>query len=341
MKTKGGKLCLAVISLLVVFSYVTIAAATSPDLDFFKGKVVQYIVSTKPGGGHDLYARVISKYMQKYIPGSTIIVKNVPGAGHIIGANEIYLSKPNGLTIGTFSTGIIYAQILSMPGVRFDLGKYSWIGKANSETWVLIVSVKSPYKTFNDIMESKQPVTLGAAGVGTAAYNDVLILAAVTGAPLKVIPGYTGRETEMAMMRGEVVGQMASYAGLMGFIKAKECRVILQCAAKKHKDLKDVPLASELKLNDTAKKMLALIDGQVQLGRLACGPPNIPAGRLQVLRNAYKKVFTDPDFLKETARMDMDLDPGFGDDVARLVKAAVNQPPENMAILKKIIKVEQ
>lgn len=340
MKTKGGKFCLAVISLLVVFSYVNIAAAASPDLDFYKGKIVQYIVSTKPGGGHDIYARIIAKYMQKHIPGSTVIVKNVPGAGHIIGANEIYLSKPDGLTIGTFSTGVIYAQIAGLPGVRFDLGKYSWIGKANSETRVLIVSVKSPYKTFKDVMESKEPIKMGATGVGTAAYNDVLIVSAVTGANLKVIPGYAGRETEMSMMRGEVVGQLASYIGLSSFIKAKECRVLLQFAAKKHKDLKDVPLASELKLTDKAKKILAVIDSQAELGRLAAGPPNIPAGRLQVLRDAYKKALTDPEFLKEMAKMDLDLDADYGDNVARLVKAAVNQPPENMAILKNIIKVE-
>jgi len=72
-----------------------------PGRRFYKGKVINYIVSTKPGGGYDAYARIIGKYMQKYIPGVTVIVKNIPGAGNIIGANEIYLAKPNGLTIGT------------------------------------------------------------------------------------------------------------------------------------------------------------------------------------------------------------------------------------------------
>jgi hypothetical protein len=73
---------------------------------------------------------------------------------------------------------------------------------------------------------------------------------------------------------------------------------------------------------------------------LTAGPPNIPAGRLQVLRDAYKKALTDPGLLKEAVKMDMDIDPGFGEEVATLVKAAINQPPDNMEILKKIIKVE-
>lgn len=337
MKTKI--LYSAVIVAAIFFYYAGIAAA-APDYGFFKGKVINYIVATKPGGGYDAYARVIGKYMQKYIPGVTVIVKNTPGAGHIIGANETYLAKTDGLTMGTFNTGLIYSQIAGLPGIRFDLAKYSWIGKASSETRVFIVGINTPYKTFKDVLESKEPIKMAASGVGTAAYNDNLIVAAATGANLKVIPGYGGREGEMAMLRGEVSGQIGSYVGLTGFIKAKECRVLLQIADKKHKDLQDVPLASELKISEKAKKIIAVINSTAELGRLTAGPPNISAERLQVLRDAYKKALTDPNLLNEAAKMDMDIDPGFGDNVAKLVKAAINQPPDNMAILKKIIQVE-
>lgn len=325
---------------LLVLSLAGAAGAASSDYNFYKGKVINYIVATKPGGGYDAYARVIGKYMQKYIPGSTVIVKNLPGAGHIIGANETYLAKSDGLTIGTFNTGLIYSQIVGFPGVKFDLAKYSWIGKASSETRVLIVGNNTPFKTIKDILDSKEPIKMAASGVGTAAYNDVLITAAATGANFKVIPGYGGREGEMAMLRGEVVGQIGSYIGLAAFIKAKECRVLLQIAAKKHRDLKDIPLASELKISEKAKKILAVIDSTAELGRLTAGTPNIPAARLQVLRDAYRKALADPGLLKEAAKMDMDIDPSYGEDVAKLVRSAINQPPENMELLKKIIKIE-
>lgn len=316
------------------------AAAPAPGLDFYRGKVINYIVATKPGGGYDAYARLIGKYMQQYIPGVTVIVKNVPGAGHIVGANETYLAKPDGLTIGTFNSGLIYSQIVGSPGIRFDLTKYSWIGKASNEVRVLVVGVKTPYKTFKDILESKEPVKMAASGVGTSAYNDVLLAASATGAPFKVIPGYGGREGEMAMMRGEVAGQIGSYIGLTAFIKAKECRVILQIGARKHRDLSDIPLASELKITDKAKKILAVIEGTAELGRLTAAPPNVPAGRLQVLRDAYKKALTDPELLKEAAKLGFDIDPGYGEEAAKLVRGAINQPLENMEILKKIIKTE-
>src|ERR687898_1689453 len=96
------------------------AAQAQTGADFYKGKTVTYIVSTAPGGGFDLYGRLISEYMQKYLPGSTFVVKNVPGAGHLIGTNTIYSSKPDGLTIGNFNNGLIYNQLIKTEGVKFD-----------------------------------------------------------------------------------------------------------------------------------------------------------------------------------------------------------------------------
>src|SRR3954465_11214105 len=103
----------------------TVLAASHPSVaqeaaDFFKGKTVTYIVSTAPGGGYDTYGRLVAEYMQRNLPGSTFVVKNVPGAGHMIGANTIYASKADGLTIGTFNTGLIYNQLIQAEGVKFD-----------------------------------------------------------------------------------------------------------------------------------------------------------------------------------------------------------------------------
>ena len=67
--------------------------------------------------------------MQRYLPGSTFVVRNMPGAGHMIGANAIYAAEPDGLTIGTFNTGLIYNQLIGHSGARFDLNRMSWIGK--------------------------------------------------------------------------------------------------------------------------------------------------------------------------------------------------------------------
>ena len=98
------------------------------DLAFFKGKTVVLIVSTRPGGDYDFFGRLIASGLKKYLPGSTVIVKNIPGGGMVIGANEIYKAIPNGLTIGTFNSGILVSQLVKSAGVHFDLSKFTWLG---------------------------------------------------------------------------------------------------------------------------------------------------------------------------------------------------------------------
>src|SRR6201991_401483 len=154
--------------------------------DFYKGKTVTYIVSTAPGGGYDLYGRLIAEYMQKYLPGSTFVVKNVPGAGHLVGTNTIYAAKPDGLTIGTFNTGLIYNQLIGLDGVKFDLTKMSWIGKASSEARVIVIAAQSPIKTFQELREQKQPVNFATAGIGSAAYVETLMLTNLLKLPVKI-----------------------------------------------------------------------------------------------------------------------------------------------------------
>src|SRR5688500_15609083 len=96
------------VSAAVIVAVASAAPALSADdpAAFFKGKTITWIVSTGPGGGHDFYARLISRHMQKFLPDVTIVVKNVGGAGHIQGANMVYAARPDGSTIGSFSTGL-------------------------------------------------------------------------------------------------------------------------------------------------------------------------------------------------------------------------------------------
>ncbi|MFM1815472.1 MAG: hypothetical protein RLZ98_2167 [Pseudomonadota bacterium] len=118
------------------------SVAADEGKEFYKGKTATWFVATGPGGGHDFYARLLARHMPKYLPGVTIVVANRPGAGHIIAANIINASKPDGLAWGSFSTGLVYSQIMKTRGIRFDLAKMSWIGKAASDPRTIIVATK-------------------------------------------------------------------------------------------------------------------------------------------------------------------------------------------------------
>src|SRR5262252_5961308 len=201
------KRILSLAALAILSSSTAFAAATA---DYFKGKTITYIVATSPGGGYDTYGRLISRYLVKYLPGSRILVKNVPGAGNIIGANEIYSARPDGLTIGMFNTGLIYDQLIKRQGVMFDLTKFSWIGKAAYETRALMLSKSSGFKSFDDMMKAKGPVKFAASGIGAASYNDTRMLADALHLNVQIVNGFTGNEGEMSMLRGEVVAEVGT-----------------------------------------------------------------------------------------------------------------------------------
>lgn len=305
------------------------AAAAQTGRDFYKGKTVTYIVATTAGGGYDAYGRLVADFMQKHLPGSTFVVRNMPGAGHLIGANAIYHSKPDGLTIGTFNTGLIYNQLINLQGVKFDLKKMSWIGKAASDPRIFVISAKSPIKSFQDLRESKQVVNFATSGVGSASFVETKILSDALNLPIKIIPGFSGAEDMMAMRRDEITGIIGSRSSFEDFVKNGYARYIAQIGGSE----KDVPQLSALVKDPDGKALVALIQSQGDLGRLTAGPPGIPEDRLEALRTAYRSALEDKELRARAAKFGRPLDPAVGEDVAKMVREALDQTPKMVALL--------
>jgi tripartite-type tricarboxylate transporter receptor subunit TctC len=163
------RLSLSVLVGILVAAMLGVAApATAQSAEeFFKGKTLTYIVATAPGGGYDTYARLIAGHMEKYLPVKNISVKNVPGAGHIIGANQLHASKPDGLTIGTFNTGLVYAQLVERKGIKFDLGNFTYLGKSAADPRTIMVSTQSGIESFDQLVGSERQVKFAGAGPGS------------------------------------------------------------------------------------------------------------------------------------------------------------------------------
>lgn len=313
---------------------VSASALAQQGADFYKGKTVTYIVATKAGGGYDFYGRLVAEYMQKYLPGSTFIVKNVPGAGHLIGANAVYASKPDGLTLGSFNTGLIYSQLIKLPAMRADLSQMSWVGKAASDPRVFVIASQSPIKTFDDFRKQTKPVNFATAGVGSAAYVETLIISRAMNLPIKLLTGYNGNEDQLAMRRGEIIGTGGSRSSMADFVKNGYGRFIAQIGGKE----KDVPQLETFTTDPKAKTLIALVKSQGEISRLTAGPPGIPADRLAALRAAYKKAMEDKDAQAKVEKLGRPLDPGYGEDVAKMIKEALDQSPETIALLKEFLK---
>jgi tripartite-type tricarboxylate transporter receptor subunit TctC len=310
------------------------SVAMAAEADYFKGKTVTYVVATGAGGGYDFMGRLTSKYMQKYIPGSTFIVRNIPGAGHIIGTNFIYNSKPNGLTMGTFNTAMVYNQIVKAKGVKYDMAKMNYLGKSSSSPQVLMLSTKLPYKSLEEIKASGKVLKMATGGPGSGRWAVSKMAEMAFGLKFQMIPGYMGPDAFLAMQRGEIDIMAGSVDANEVMVTQGKGRFLVQFANTRDPDAKDTPTASELLSDSGMKQLAALVTvAQGEIHRITALPPKVPAARITFLRDAYKKAHQDKGFNDEAKKADRPLNPLFGEDVDKAIQGVANPAPKVAALL--------
>jgi len=308
-------------------------AAANP----FAGKNITYIVATNAGGGYDAYARMIGKFMTKYLGADNIIIENIPGAGQIVGTNTLWKAKPDGLTIGTFTAGLLYNQILQRDTLQFDLKEFVWVGKAAGEPRSIVVSKSCPVQTMQELINSKETIKFSSAGIGSASYVDTKLLIEALKLPLEVLAGFDGTEGEMSMMRGEVCGQFGTTSSLQQFVNAGEGHFIMTVGGT----IDGVPNVWDFVKDDRAKNIITLIEALAKLGRVTVAPPGLPKNLYDQWVAAYKSSLTDPELLAEAKKLGFPIEPAYGEDVQAMVVNALNQTPETVELLAQIVKIEE
>jgi tripartite-type tricarboxylate transporter receptor subunit TctC len=318
---------------------------------FYQEKQIKVVVGFTTGGFYDRWARLLSRYMPKYIPGNpTFIVQNMPGAGSVVAANYVYsVAKPDGLTIGFPSSGLYLDQIVGRPEVKFDLRKFAWIGSPVTEPMILYMRADSPYKTITDVKNAKEPPKCGSTGTVSTDFILARMLED-TLPPLKIntVLGYPGgSEIDIAVEKGEVMcrGMTASpYFGREPFLswqKKKFVRVLLYTGAKRDERIPDVPTIAEIfdkeKVPENSRRVAQVILAAESFGRPIIATPGTPADRVEILRRAFDQSMKDPELLAETKKSRMDVDPTTGAGLEKLAEQILQQPPDVLARVKKIL----
>ena len=291
---------------------------------YYKGKNLNFIVPYKPGGGYDTYSRILRPYLEKHT-GARVVVRNVPGAGGLLGVNETFTASPNGLTIGIQNAvASVTNQMSEIEGVRYDFTKFSWIGRMATNVRALAVRKGSSYKTIQDLLNSKEKVKMGATGLGGSTYVDAVITMKALGFPAEIIHGYdSSKEMDMGMLRGEIEILWGSYSSRRKMVKAGEQFIILQSGKKRASAIPDVPTWFEVAPSEKAKQILTVLTAMHETGRPIAGPPGIAPERLEFLRQAFYKAMHDPDFLKDAKKAKRVLSYLPGEDMAQLAKESM------------------
>jgi tripartite-type tricarboxylate transporter receptor subunit TctC len=161
--------------------------------DFYRGKTIRIVIGSGPGGTYDIYSRLISRHMSRFIPGNpTLLVQPRAGAGGLIAANAVYNAEPkDGTVIGSFGETFPLRQAIGAPGIEFDSARYQWIGSAVNTAIACVGRTDSAVSSFDDITAGK-PFTLGTMAPGSTIYDTPAIINAAFGTQMKLVRGFEG-----------------------------------------------------------------------------------------------------------------------------------------------------
>lgn len=309
------------------------AALAQDAAGFYKGKNIKWIVPYKPGGGYDEYSRLLAPFMEKYT-GARVDIVNMPGAGGMKGANEIFNSPPDGLTVGIINgSAMVTNQISDIAGANYKVGEYNYLGRVVADLRVLVTSTQNDYKTFDDVMNSKETVKLGATGLGGSTYVDAVITGEAFGLNQKVIHGFnSSTDVRQALLRGDVHGMWGSLGSALQGVEDGDHRIILQSAKGGSDLLPDVPsvfdyvdqTSDPARTEQVLKAWAALND----VGRPVAAPPGVPEERVAFLRDAFKQSMNDPDFIAKATKADRELSYASGEDMAQIAKDSSEMTPD-------------
>jgi tripartite-type tricarboxylate transporter receptor subunit TctC len=311
------------------------ARAADAVADFYSGKSVQLVIGYAPGGGYDVYARALARYMGRHIPGNpSIVVQNMPGAGSIKAANYLYNIAPkDGATFGGFSRGAFLDPLLGRAeGVQYVAAKYGWLGSISNEVGVCAFRADSGIATWQD-MQAK-PYVIGSTGAGADSDVFPTVLRKMFHLPMKVVTGYhSAADTVLAITRKEVDGRCGwSWSSLMSWNKdmyqSKAINVALQLASQRLPELGDVPTILDVARDENQQSALKLIVSRQTIARPYVAPPGIPPERLRALRAAFDATMQDHDFLADAQRQDLEIRPVTGPEADALIAEIYASPPE-------------
>jgi tripartite-type tricarboxylate transporter receptor subunit TctC len=307
------------------------AAAQSAE-DFYRGKQLKLIVGTASGQDYDLWARLIGRHITRHVPGRpSLVVENMPGAGHIVATNHLFNVAPrDGTAIGMVSRNMTDAAIMKVRNIRFEPGRFNWLGSPEVNHRVMFVSAASAIAGVADLFERE--LIVGAPGGGQGVTAAPILLKNLLGMKLKIVTGYRSPgEVVLAVTRGEVGSLVTTVGGPLSarrqWVADGKMRVLFNMEPARVAWL-DAPTIFEFTRTEEQRQVLTFFAGNTRLGRPLMLPPDVPAERVALLRRAFDATMNDAAFLKEAETMGFEVSPQTGEAIAALVQAALATPED-------------
>lgn len=304
---------LAPAAALVAAGLAATPASADAVAEFYKGKHVPIIVAARAGGGHSNWSLFIGKYLQKHMPGNpNFINQNMGGAGGTKAANYLYNRAPrDGTAIGILLSDTPFAARMRSTGIKYDPKDFNYIGGAEQPQGAFVVYKEAGVKTLEDV--KKKEVIVGSTGKGSQTYILPKLANGILGTKFKIVTGYRGMSgIYKAMDSKEVMGFQSGWSSVSlirpQYLENNLIEVLAVNSLKPLPEYPDKPLFVDLVSDPLDKKIVAMIANNDIIGRAWLTPPGVPKARLDALRAAFKKMFSDPEALAAAKKRKMNFE---------------------------------
>ncbi|MEA3025873.1 MAG: hypothetical protein QOF91_1158 [Alphaproteobacteria bacterium] len=325
--------------------------AQSPE-EFYRGKRITLTVGYGPGGGYDVFARLLARHIGKYIPGNpSVIVQNMPGAGSLIAANYLYNVAPrDGTAFGLMARDMPLLGLMAhAANVQFDPRKFTWLGSSSNfsdDAYMMIVRDDAPARSIDDMRRPGVPImVLGGTADGATGGDVPRILQSALGLNMKLVLGYRDSAAVfLAMERGEVSGRTTDLSAIRAtrpdWLKPNGgYRVLVQYARlTRHPDYPDVPTARELATTEAGRALIEFTETPLlTMSRPFAAPPGLPEDRARTLRTAFLAAHRDAQYLDEATKIGLYVNPVNADELVHSLEQMSKARPELFEQVNKLL----
>ncbi len=297
--------------LAAALSAATLAAPVPALAQTANGKAVTMIIGFGPGGGYDLWARTVARFIGRRLPGNPpVVAQNMPGAGSYVAASWIYNIAPkDGTIMGMIARDAVLGPLTGDPGAKFDSTKMTWLGTPTTETNICIANATAKVKTFDDLRKTE--LIVGDTGPGTGTRSYPLALNALLGTKFKLVSGFpASSDVFLAMERGEVDGICESLDSVIGkrpdWISSGKVNILFQGGAEANPEVK-APYIVDLVKSDEEKANIRFLYAGQGIGRPFAAPPGMSAATTKTMRDAFDATMADPEFVAEAKKLQLDV----------------------------------
>lgn len=315
--------------------------------EFYSNNDLRIMIGYSPGGGYDTYARLLARYIGKYIPGNpNVVTENLPGAGSVTLANQVFNVLPSdGTVIGATSRAIPVEPLLGNTPTQYDAREFTWIGSMTDEASVCVASAASGISDWDSVVNGDQSIIMG--GTGAASDNEAFLRMQqrLFDANIQIISGYAGSaEVNLAMEQGEVDGYCGSWSSFVATrgdqIDNGEIIVLVVLSTVPAEGLEGYPLVTQFAENQDEIAVLNLVLSRLDIARPFLAAPGVPEDRAAALRGAFMQAINDPELIAEAEAQGLELNPMDGATVNELIEVMYDTPQSVLDATSEILAVQ-